>query len=151
MLRLLLAMFLVMLASLPLMAADGLVHVESPYDVSQTADRLEQILTNKGMTIFNRINHSEAAQKVGVELRTTELLIFGNPKAGSPLMKCQQTAAIDLPQKALIWQDANRTVRITYNDPAYLQTRHDIQGCNKVLDKVSSILAKVTKAAVSQD
>ena len=135
----------------PSIATDGMIDIKSMFGVKETADRLEGILTTKGMTIFTRINHGESAKKVGIELRETELIIFGNPKAGSPLMKCQQTAAIDLPQKALIWQDANRTVRITYNDPAYLQTRHDIQGCNKVIDKVSSILAKVTKAAVNQD
>ncbi len=151
MLRLLLAALILISTSLPLMAVDGLVHVESAYDVTQTADRLEKILQDKGMTIFNRIGHSAAAQTVGVELRATELIIFGNPKAGSPLMQCQQTVAIDLPQKALIWQDADDTVRITYNDPAYLQSRHNIQGCDKVLGKVSNILSGVSKAAANRN
>lgn len=151
MLRLLLVSLFVMATSLPLMAADGLVHVESAYDVVQTADRLEKVLQDKGMTIFNRIGHSESARAVGVELRATELIIFGNPKAGSPMMNCQQTVGIDLPQKALIWEDADGTVRITYNDPAYLQKRHDIQGCDKVLGKVSNILSGVSKAAANRN
>ena len=135
MLRTLLTVILLFIC-LPLSADDGLVHVESDYSVSQTTDRLENIFTQKGMTVFNRIKHSDSAQQVGVDLRATELLVFGNPKIGSPLMKCQQTVGIDLPQKALIWEDANGTVHITYNDPAYLKKRHDINGCDAVLDKV---------------
>ena len=149
MLRLFLVSLFVITTSMQLVAADGLVHVESTYDVTQTADRLERILKEKGMTIFNRIGHSDAAQKVGVELRATELIIFGNPKIGSKLMNCQQSVAIDLPQKALIWQDAKGTVRITYNDPAYLQSRHAIQGCDKVLGKVTKALKGITQSAAT--
>lgn len=149
MLRIMIIVLFIIAVSLPLSAAEGLLHVESDYTAAQTADRLESILKEKGMTVFNRINHSEAAQKVGVELRATELLIFGNPKVGSPLMKCQQTVGIDLPQKALIWEDADGQVRITYNDPAYLQKRHKISGCDEVLGKVGNVLKGITKAAAS--
>lgn len=129
------------------MAAEGVINIPSEFGVKETADRLESILNEKGMTIFNRINHSEAAAKVDVELRETELVIFGNPKVGSPLMKCQQTVAIDLPQKALIWQDDMNKVWITYNDPRYLEKRHSISGCEQVISKIEKALAGITKAA----
>ena len=148
MLRIVLSILLLVIG-LPLYAGDGLVNVASDYNVPQTTDRLENILKEKGMTVFNRIQHSESAQKVGVDLRPTELLIFGNPKIGSPLMKCQQTVGIDLPQKALIWEDADGTVRITYNDPAYLQKRHNIIGCDEVLVKVVKALKGITQAAAT--
>ena len=110
--------------AIPALAADGMLNVPSSFTVAETADRLESILKEKGMTVFDRIKHSEAAGMVGIELRDTELIIFGNPKVGSPLMKCQQTAAIDLPQKALIWQDDEAQVWISYNDPKYIEKRH---------------------------
>jgi uncharacterized protein (DUF302 family) len=100
-------------------AGDGLISVKSSHDVKVTADRLENILKQKGMTVFNRINHSAGAQKVGKKLRPTELVVFGNPKVGTPLMQCNQSVAIDLPQKALIWQDDKGQVWLSYNDPNY--------------------------------
>ena len=131
----------------PSIATDGIIDIKSIFSVKETADRLEGILATKGMTIFTRINHSEAAKNVGIELRETELIIFGNPKVGSPLMQCQQNVAIDLPQKALIWKDDQDTVWISYNDPRYLQKRHNIPGCNKIITKISGALAGITKAA----
>lgn len=127
--------------------ADGMVNVQSKHDVVTTADKLEAVLKSKGMTVFNRIDHSAGAASVGHELRPTQLLIFGNPKVGSPLMKCAQSVAIDLPQKALIWEDEKGTVWLSYNDPAYLEDRHVIEGCDEVLKKVSGALAKFSKAA----
>jgi len=100
----------VLLIAVPVAAAEGLVNVQSAFNVEETADRMESALKKKGMTIFNRIKHSEAAAGVGIELRNTELILFGNPKIGSPLMKCQQSVAIDLPQKALIWEDDKANV-----------------------------------------
>lgn len=149
MIRIVLAGIAVLLLSLPVAAADGMVNIPSDFPVTETADRLEDILQKKGMTVFNRIPHSAGAAKVGIELRDTELLIFGNPKVGSPLMQCQQSAAIDLPQKALIWQDQEGKVWISYNDPGYLKSRHNISGCEEVLGKVSKALAGMTKAAAS--
>ena len=128
-------------------AQEGLINVRSADNVRETTDRLEAILKNKGMTVMNRIQHSVAASKVGIELRDTELLVFGNPKVGSPLMQCQQTVAIDLPQKALVWEDAEGAVWISYNDPAYLRTRHNINGCQAVLEKVSKALSGMINAA----
>jgi uncharacterized protein (DUF302 family) len=128
-------------------AAEGTVQVKSQHSVAVTADKLETVLKNKGMTVFNRIDHSAGAAGVDIELRPTELIIFGNPKVGSPLMLCAQAAAIDLPQKALIHEDEKGDVWLTYNDPAYLKGRHNIEGCDQALQKVSGALAKFSKVA----
>ena len=144
------SVLLVLFTVLPLMAAEGLINVQSDFSVRETTDRLENILNEKGMTIFNQINHSDAAQKVGVELRETQLIIFGNPKVGSPLMQCQQSVAIDLPQKAIIWEDDKSKVWISYNDPRYLGKRHNIIGCDEVITKVEKALSGITKAAATK-
>ena len=141
---------LILFTVLPLMAAEGLINVQSDFNVKETTERLENILNEKGMTIFNQINHSDAAQKVGVELRETRLIIFGNPKVGSPLMQCQQSVAIDLPQKAIIWEDDKSKVWISYNDPRYLGKRHNIIGCDEVITKVEKALSGITKAAATK-
>jgi uncharacterized protein (DUF302 family) len=101
------AFIFVLVSALSVSAEPGLINLKSSHDVKNTADRLETVLKEKGMNVFLRINHTEGARKVGQELRPTELVIFGNPKVGTPLMQCGQTVAIDLPQKALIWQDEN--------------------------------------------
>lgn len=129
------------------LAEDGLVHVKSAHDVKTTADRLEKVLDAKGMTLFNRIDHAAGAKKVGRQLRPTELVIFGNPKVGSPLMACRQTVGIDLPQKALIWQDETGQTWLSYNRPTYLQSRHQVDGCGDVFAKVSKALGNFAKAA----
>ena len=143
-------LLLVLFTALPLLAAEGLIKVQSDFSVKETTERLENILNKKGMTIFNQINHSAAAQKVGVELRDTRLIIFGNPKVGSPLMQCQQSVAIDLPQKAIIWEDDKAKVWISYNDPRYLGERHNIVGCDEVITKVEKALSGITKAAATK-
>ena len=129
-------------------ANDGLITLKSPHSVSSTADRLENILKSKGMTVFIRVNHTSGAKKVGLDLRPTELVIFGNPKVGTPLMQCQQTAALDLPQKALAYEDESGQVWLAYNDPAYIADRHNIAGCNKIIKKITNALSKMTEAAV---
>ncbi len=131
-------------------AADGLINVQSQHSVTTTADRLEKILNKKGMTVFNRISHSKSAAKIGVQLRETELIIFGNPKAGSPLMQCAQKIAIDLPQKTLVYKDENNKVWIAYNDVEYLKNRHSVQSCEKVFLKIAKILATITKLAADK-
>ncbi len=128
-------------------ASEGVVQVESAHGVLATADKLEKVLLAKGMKIMARVPHSTAAAGVGVTLRDTELLIFGNPKAGSPLMKCQQLIALDLPQKALIYADEAGKTWIAYNDPLYLKARHQVEGCDKPLNKIAAALAKFTAAA----
>ncbi len=141
------ALILIVAFTLPVFADTGLTNVKSSHDVKTTADRLEAVLKEKGMTVFLRVNHSEGARNVGKQLRPTELVIFGNPKVGAPLMQCDQTIGIDLPQKALIWQDENGQVWLTYNDPRYLAKRHGIDGCQPVLDKVQNALKNFAKAA----
>lgn len=129
---------------------EGMIDVKSSFGVKETGDRLKSVLKEKGMTIFNRVEHSEAAKEVGVELRETELIIFGNPKVGSPLMKCQQSVAIDLPQKALIWKDSEGNTWISYNDPGYLKKRHDLSNCDEVISKIEEALAGIVKAAATK-
>lgn len=126
---------------------NGMINVKSAHDVSTTIDKLQALLEQKGMTIMARVNHSKGAEKAGLSLPPTELLIFGNPKIGTPLMHCQRTVAIDLPQKALAWEDADGVVWLSYNDPQYLHQRHDLADCAAVLKKVSGALAKFTAAA----
>ena len=138
---------LVLVFASPGLTETGLISVKSSHDVKNTADRLETVLKEKGMNVFGRINHAEGARNVGQELRPTELVIFGNPKVGTPLMQCGQTVAIDLPQKALVWQDENGQVWLTYNDPQYLATRHKVNGCKTVLDKVKNALKNFAQAA----
>lgn len=125
----------------------GLITVKSNHSVIDTANKLEAILKSKGMTVFTRIDHAAGAKKVGQELRPTELIIFGNPKIGTPLMQCAQSIAIDLPQKMLIWQDDQGSTWLGYNDPAHLKKRHNIEGCDPVLKKVAGALGKFAAAA----
>ena len=137
-----------LLVSLSVMASnDGLINTKSHHNVKETTDRFEEILKAKGMTVFARINHSEGAKNIGQTLRPTELVIFGNPKVGTPLMKCNQTMAIDLPQKALIWEDESGVVWLSYNDPDSLAVRHSIKGCNEVIKKIKRALSNFSKAA----
>jgi len=130
-------------------ADNGLITLKSNHSVKDTVKQLKQALNAKGMTIFDTINHKKGAKSVGKKLRPTTVVIFGNPKIGTPLMHCSQTMAIDLPQKALIWKDANGDVWYSYNDPQYLAQRHNIKGCEKVLNKVTNALANFAKAATN--
>lgn len=141
----------IFLCSMPVLASDnGLISTKSAYSVKNTADRLEHALLAKGMTLFARINHAEGAKKVGKSLRSTEVIIFGNPKIGTPLMQCAQSVAIDLPQKALIWEDASAQVWLTYNAPEYLLKRHGIKGCGKVIHKIMNALSNLAKVATAE-
>lgn len=133
----------------PALAADGMIKVKSPHDVATTVDKLIAVLESKGMKVFSRINHAEGAKNAGLELRPTELVVFGNPKVGTPLMLCSQSLAIDLPQKMLAWQDADGNVNLGYNDPSYLKERHATEGCDEVLGKVTGALAKFAAAATA--
>ena len=121
------------------MPVEGLISVPSRYGAKETMDRLEAALRASGVSIFARIDHAAGAAKVGENLRPTELLIFGNPKAGTPLMQAQQSIGIDLPLKALVWQDAMGTVRLSYDDPRWLAQRHGLG--TKGADSVARMLA----------
>lgn len=121
-----------------------LLTFESNYSVKQTGQRLLQILENKGFTIFNNIDHSQAAKKVNIKLQETTVIIFGNPKIGSKLMQCSPTIAIDLPQKALIWQDSEKKVWMSVNNPEYLKQRHNVHGCDQYFTKITSALNSIS-------
>lgn len=123
---------------------NGLIHLESKHSVEETMQRLEELLKQKGVAIFARIDHSGEAAKAGLEMRPTKLLIFGSPKAGTPLMQAAPTLAIDLPLKALLWQDAEGKVWLTYNDPAYLQGRHGVPA--ELLPNIASVSGLLAKA-----
>ena len=143
----LLALFALLIVP-PVFADNGVISVESSHSVADTSMRLEKILRSKGMTIFARVDHGKGAEKVGKGLRPTELLIFGNPKSGSVLMQCNQTAGLDLPQKALIWEDRMGKTWISYNDPVWLARRHNLIGCGSMVSKIKSALdGFVTEAA----
>ena len=129
-------------------SVDGMNKVKSSYSVEQTANKMATVLEKKGMTIFSRIDHASAAQEVGLELRDTVLLVFGNPKAGTLLMQCQQSVAIDLPLKALMWQDENNQVWVSYNNMAYLKTRHNMQGCEAIINKIAEGLQGIVQLSV---
>jgi uncharacterized protein (DUF302 family) len=116
-----------MLAASAALAADnGIVSRPSRYSVQDTVDRLEAVVKAKGVTVFARIDHSGEAQKAGLTMRPTQLLIFGNPKAGTALMNAAPSVAIDLPLKALAWEDETGQVWLSFNSPAYLQRRHGL-------------------------
>ena len=148
--KILLAIFLMASISTLSIASDGLITLKSSHSVKDTADKLVKMLKKKGMTVFIRIDHAAGAKKVGKKLRPTEVIIFGNPKAGTPVMLCSQKAAIDFPQKALIMEDAKGQVTLSYNDPKYIAKRHNIKGCDKVLTKISGILNKFAKGATAK-
>jgi uncharacterized protein (DUF302 family) len=105
---------------------NGLIHLSSPHSVPETLKRVQSAVQSHGLTIFCLVDHSGEAAKVGLEMHPTELLIFGNPKGGTPLMLVSPTVAIDFPLKALVWEDADGKVWLTYNSPDYLQQRHNL-------------------------
>jgi uncharacterized protein (DUF302 family) len=130
-------------------AAEGLVAVKSPHSAQETMDRLEAAVKQRGLNVFARIDHAAGALKVGKSLRPTELLIFGNPQGGTPLMECAQTAGIDLPLKALVWQDESAQVWLGYNDPAFLAQRHGAQTC-PVVENLRKALSGVAEAVIAR-
>ncbi len=125
----------------------GIIKVKSNTSVEETVKRLVKVLGAKGMTVFNTIDHAKGAAKVGLSIAPTQVVIFGNPKIGTLLMQCAPQSAIDLPQKALIQQDTAGDVWLSYNTPSYIGARHSMQGCDKVIDKVTNALANFAKAA----
>jgi len=136
----------------PLIQADekGLVTIKSANSVKTTLDKLEAVLKKKGITIVTRWSHDAGAKKVGIDLRPTELLIFGNPKLGSHFFTSQQTSGIDLPLKALAWEDEDGQVWLTYNDPAYIAQRHGIEDRAEIVAKMTGALKKFSAVATSE-
>lgn len=135
----------------PLQAApDGLISKQSPYSVKVTLDRLENILKQKGITIVTRWSHDQGAEKAGIPLRPTELLLFGNPKLGTHFFTSKQTAGIDLPMKALAWEDEQGRVWLGYNDPRYIAERHGIADREETVKKMTTALDKMTGKATAK-
>ena len=128
----------------------GLVTLQSNHSVKDTADKLVSIIESKGMKVFARVDHQKNAQGVDLTLRPTQVIMFGNPKAGTPLMNCEQSVAIDLPQKILISEDTDKKVWLSYNHPEYLKTRHNIKGCDTEIANIAKALNSVSKAAVAK-
>jgi uncharacterized protein (DUF302 family) len=123
---------------------NGLIQVASPYSVAETVKRLESILASHGLQVFALVDHSGEAEKVGMKMRPTKLLIFGSPKGGTPVMLAAPTIAIDLPLKALIAEDENGKVSVSYNTPEYLQQRHGVP--DDLLKNISGVGVLVAKA-----
>lgn len=134
--------------SLVAFAADGLVAVKSPHSVADTATRLVAVLQERGLKLFARVDHAGGAASTNQKLRPTEVLIFGNPQGGTPFMVCQQSVGIDLPLKALVWQDESGQVWFGYNDPAWIAARHSANAC-PVVPSLTKALAGLAAAATA--
>jgi uncharacterized protein (DUF302 family) len=132
------------------MAAQGLITIPSSHGPKETMNRLEAEVKAKGMTVFARIDHAAGATEAGLSLPPTELLIFGNAKAGTPPMQAVQTIGIDLPLKALVWQDGSGGTWLSYNDPAWLAQRHGLGGeTQAAVGMMIKALDAVAKAATA--
>jgi uncharacterized protein (DUF302 family) len=133
------------------MAADGLTTIPSSFGPKETMDRLEADIKSKGMTVFARIDHGAGAAEAGLPLRPTELLIFGNAKGGTPLMQSDQAIGIDLPLKALVWEDAAGKTWLSYNEPSWLAKRHGLGAdVARTIDVLAAALAAVAKKATER-
>ena len=126
-------------------SGNGVIDKASNHSVDESVDKLKGILQAKGITVFALVDHSGEAAKVGMKMPPTKLLIFGNPKAGTPLMVAAPSSAIDLPLKILIWEDARGKVWVSYNSPAYLQERHGFPP--ELLQNIAVVEVLATKAA----
>ncbi len=124
--------------------SNGIVDALSNYPVDRTVENLQRILTSKGIPVFALIDHSGEAAKIGVKMLPTKLLIFGSPKAGTPIMLVAPTAALDLPLKVLVWQDQSERVWMSYNSVDFLQSRHEIPA--ELMQKISVVESIVDEA-----
>jgi uncharacterized protein (DUF302 family) len=131
------------------MAVQGLTTIKSSHAPRETMNRLETAVAAKGLTVFARIDHAAGASAAGLALRPTEVLIFGNAKGGTPLMQAVQTIGIDLPLKALIWQDASGETWLSWNDPAWLAARHGLSGAGAVVGRLAALLDEIAKTATA--
>lgn len=145
----LLAVVVIVMFSMPAWANEnGIITKPSKYSVPDTISRLERVVKAKGFTVFALINHAAAAKSDGLSMPPTQLLIFGNPKGGTPLMLAAPTAAIDLPLKALAWQDAHGNVWLSYNTAQYLEERHHIEGKDAAIKHLDAALNAMTNKAL---
>ena len=129
-------------------AADGLIELKSAHSVADTGSRLVAAIEARKLTLFARVDHAAGAKKVDKSLRPTEVFIFGNPNAGTPLMECAQSMGIDLPLKMLVWQVADGSVMLGYNDPVWLARRHGT-ACEQPVNNISKALDGIAKGVVA--
>ena len=125
-------------------ANKGIINIASNHSVDETVEKLKNILQAKGVTLFALVDHSGEAEKVGVKMHPTKLLIFGNPKSGTPLMLAAPSVALDLPLKILVWEDAQGKVWVSYNNPEYLKERHGLPA--ELLQNIAVIETLASKA-----
>jgi uncharacterized protein (DUF302 family) len=140
-------LFLVLVSSLAAAQADNLVRLRSTRDFAQTVAALDSAITAANLKIFGRVDHAANARGVSLDLRPTTVFIFGNPQVGTRLMQCEQTIAIDLPLKVLVWEDSTKAVFVAYEPPARLTQRHNVQGCGEVVDRITTALRNLSAAA----
>lgn len=130
-------------------AVPGLTTIGSRFGPAQTVNRLENAIRLKGLTIFSAIDHTAGAKDVGMPLPPTTLVIFGNARGGTPLMQSVQTVGIDLPLKALVWEDGTGKTWISYNEPGWIAQRHGISDAEPIAAKMSDLLRDITTTATS--
>jgi len=132
------------------MTTDGLITIESAYGPEETMNRFEAEVRARGLTVYAHIDHAAGATAVGLSLRPTELLVFGNAKAGTPLMQAAQTLGIVLPLKALVWQDESGIARLSYNDPGFVARRHGLNGANDTeVGAIAATLKAIARKATT--
>ena len=148
--RVLLLAAVLALAGQPVWAQDnGLIIKQSSFDVSETLDRLEALFGDRGIGVAARVDHAAAAEKAGLKLNPNQVLIFGNPNLGTPLMESNPTIGIDLPLKVLSWEDDAGTVWVAYNDPGFLSGRHAITDRDEGFAQMAKVLDTLTSAATT--
>jgi uncharacterized protein (DUF302 family) len=136
-----------MQASDSLGAVQGLTSIQSRFGPKETTDRLVAAIGAKGVTVFARIDHATGAAEVGLPLRPTELIIFGNAHGGTPLMQSAQTAGIDLPLKVLVWEDAGGKTWLSYNEPSWIAQRHSVANAEQVVNNLAAALNAIVRTA----
>jgi uncharacterized protein (DUF302 family) len=126
----------------------GLIAIKSPRNAKETMNRLEELVKQRGLNVFLRLDHAAGAARIGRSLRPTELLVFGNPQGGTPLMECAQSVGIDLPLKALAWEDASGQAWIGVNDPGWIASRHGAAACPPI-DNLRKAVTGLAEAAAA--
>lgn len=149
--NLFLLVFLVLVSCDSNVAENGLIVKNSPYEVEITYNKLRTIIENNpNLKILLELDHTNNAASVDLQLPPTKIIMFGNPKLGTPLMQSSATTSIDLPQKIIVYSDDNLVTKIAYNDPLYLKERHNVEGKDDVIQKVSAALDNITNKAISK-
>ena len=129
---------------------EGLLSIRSRFGAIETMNRLEAAIRAEGMTVFAQIDHAAGAAEAGLELRPTELITFGNVRGGTPLMQSVQTAGIDLPLKALVWEDASGATWLSYNEPSWIAQRHGVANAEPVVSKMSAAISAISRKATEK-